>query len=402
MQWARYGSEKKNISAMYYREAKHGNVICRYCDGRMAFVKTGNRSPHFRVVDRKTHTCKYFGNDIEEIVAGCSSAVELDRRNNERPIFKLNMDCKKKGQLLSEGSRAKSSVAEAHLRNMIFHPVAKEKQLFKFIFDIQQSFLKNEFDRVLQFRFVLEESGSKVKIKAEDLIPSYKNIIQLDAKGVFSKRKRFIVGSILTAKETPKKNIEVTLRGEKLDTGFYINHKVIFMKNTLDVMGLQIDEFYKSRHLIIYSKFKMSDNKREVISFVSDVNDFDFGRYTSMDGDWLDTKEQQQIDDFFYTRNIIHAIPNPTMAKLYFQQEKPVMVPHWVIFLKNTPVVVDYADIPNDLLHGDLKLRRDYFVQRNDCLYFNVFKEDLAENYTGLKKKIHAIQPNLQLNFFEL
>ncbi|RRJ54875.1 hypothetical protein EHV15_35465 [Paenibacillus oralis] len=400
MQWARYGSEKKNISAMYYREAKHGDVFCRFCNGKMTYVKTGNRSPHFRVSDRKTHTCKYFGNDIEEIVSACSSVVELDRKNNESPIFKLKMKSKGRDQSFAE-SAVNHSADGLPLRNMCFHQCVKEKELFKFIFDIHNNFLKNEHDHVLQFRFVLEEGGSLAKIKAEDLIPSYKSIIQLDAKGKLSNRKRFIVGSILSAKETVKKNIEVTLRGEKTESGFYINHTVIFMKRALDVMNLHIGDFYKNRPIIVYAKYKMNENKREIISFVSDVDDFDFGKYTSMDGDWLDNSEKREIDDFFYTRNIIHTVPNPTMAKLYFQQENSILVPDWVIFLKEAPVVVDFAERPNDILHGPLELKRDYFVNRKDCYYMNVFKEDLANNYAGLKKKILAIQPNLQLNFYE-
>ncbi|MGV2886237.1 hypothetical protein [Paenibacillus taichungensis] len=400
MQWARYGSEKKSISAMYYREAKHGDVFCRFCNGKMAYVKTGNRLPHFRVVDRKTHTCKYFGNDIEEIVTACSSVVELDRKNNESPIFKLKLNLKEREQSIAaaESSHTRDGLP---LRDMSFYPIAKEKQLFKFIFDLHEGYLKYEHDRVLQFRFVLEEADSTVKIKADDFIPSYKSIVQLDAKKKLSDRKRYIVGSILSAKETVKKNIEVTLRGEKSESGSYINHKVIFMKRALDDMGLHVGDFYKNRPIIVYAKFKMNENKREIISFVSDVDDFDFGRFTSMDGDWLDSLEKREIDDFFYTRNIIHAIPNPTTAKLYFKQENLVMVPDWVIFLRETPVVVDFAERPNDILHGPLELKRDYFVNRGDCLYFNVFKEDLTDNYAGLKKKILAIQPNLQLNFYE-
>lgn len=396
MQWARYGSEKKIISALYYREAKHGDVFCRYCDGKMTYVKTGNRSPHFRVVDRKTHTCKYFGKDIEDIVESCSSVVELDRKNNESPIFRLKMDLKRHDQV----SAPIDPLSELHLRNMSFHQVIKEKQLFKFIFDIHETFFKNEHHQVLHFKFVLDEGGSTAKIKSDELIPSYKDILKFDEKGKLGERKRFVVGTILSAKETVKKNIEVTLRGEKLDSGIYINHKVIFMKRALDKMGLQVEDFIKNRPLIVYAKLKMNENKREVISFVSDVDDFDFGRYTSMDGDWLDCSEKREIDDFFYTRNIVHAIPNHSLAQLYFQQETP-MVPDWVIFLKDTPVVVDYAERSNDILHGPLELRRDYFLTRSDCIYINVFKEDLAYNFAGLKNKILSIYPNLQLNFYE-
>lgn len=400
MQWARYGTEKRNISAAYYREEKHGEVYCKFCNGKMAFVKTGNRSPHFRVIDRKTHTCKYFGNDIEDIVASCSAAVQLDRKNNESPVFKLNMDYNKKGSDTNENGESQLS-EDLSLLNISFHPYIKEKILFKFVFDIYEAYLKNENDRVLQFRFVLLESGESRKIKADDLVPSYKNILLLNAKEKLSERKRFIVGSILSSKETVKKHIEVTLRGVKLESGHYINHKIIFMKNVLDNMGLKVEDFYKNRSIIIYSKLKLNENEREVISFVSSVEDFDFGRYTSLDGDWVNTNEQKEIDDFLYTRNILHTIPTPSMAKLFFQQEERVWVPGWVIFLNEKPVVVDYADSPNDLFQGTLELKRKYFLERSDCMYINIYKDDLTENYSGLKKKIHTIQPNLQLNFFE-
>jgi len=398
MQWARYGPEKKNISALYYRETKHGDVFCRFCDGKMAYVNKGNRAPHFRVVDRKTHSCKYFGNDIEEMVAACSSVVQLDRKNNESPVFLLNMDNNKNEGFYEFNDNFALSTSISSIR---FHQVAKEKQLHKFIFDIHETYLKNEYDQVLQLRFVINESSQTLKIKAEDLIPSYKNITKLDAKGKLGDRKRFIVGSILSAKETVKRNIEVTLRGTKSETGNYMNHKVIFMKNVLDELGLGLVDFHKNRPVIVYAKLKMNESKREVISFVSSNNDFDFGRFTSLDGDWLETIELKEIDDFFYTRNIAHTIPNRSLAEVYFQENNQNHVPGWVIILKDTLIVVDYADHPNDILNGPLEKKRDYFINRNDCIYMNIFKEDLDENYSGLKKKIHAIQPNLHLDFYE-
>lgn len=400
MQWVRYGTEKKQISAEYYREEKHGEVFCRFCDGKMAYVSNGNRKAHFRVVDRKTHTCKYFGNDIEEIVAACSNAVRLDRKNNESPLITLNMDSVKGNIMESEESRYTPS-SNLSIATLNFKASLKEKAIFKFIHDLHERFLKNEFDKVLQFRFVIEEGGLTKKLKVEEIIPNYKQIILLDSKGKLVNRKRFIVGTIITAKETIKKNIEVILRGEKRSDGSYINHKVIFMKYILEQQNLHISDFNKGRSIVVYAKIKMSDSKREIVSFVSNTTDFDFARYTSLDGDWVESLSKKDLDEFFYLRNIVHAVPDHTMAKQFFEFEGKVFRPDWVLFLRDKTIVVDYVESPNAYMNGPLELRRDYFLTQTEYHYLSIYKEDLEDNYFGLKKKLHKIQPNLQLNFYE-
>jgi hypothetical protein len=400
MQWVRYGSEKKHISAPYYRESKHGEVLCRYCDGKMAFVKAENRSPHFRVVDRKTHTCKYFGSDLDTIVEACSDSVRMDRKNNESPIFYLKLD-PSKSALTEETEEQDQPLSVANRR---FLPANKTKQLFKFIFDVHELLLKSEFEQVLQCRFVLEEEGAAKKIKSNDLIPSYKQVQNLDDKGKLQERKRFVVGLILSAKETVKKNIEITLRGEKTAAGSYVNHKVIFMKKVLDDSGLEVSSFYKGRPLVIYAKLKMNETKREIISFVSQSNDFGFGKFTSLDGDWLDSIDEKSTDDYFYLRNISHDIPDTEMAMKYFsfnlETSKTYLMPSWILYFKNMTVVVDYIKFGEEAAVREM--RNKFFKSLDDYRFLELSNEDLLDNFAVLKDKLLLLQPNLQLNFYEL
>jgi hypothetical protein len=400
MRWARYGPDKKQISALQYNQSKHGEVYCRFCNGKMIYVGGGGRAPHFRVADRKSHTCKYFGNDIEELVATCSNAVKLNRQINESPLFTLQLD-----PLINpvEDQPASGDYVPQELSVAAFYMKGsdKEKSVFKFIHDLHDKYLKNEYENVLRFRFIVNEAGQKKRVKAEDLIPSYKQVLRLVSSNKLGERKRFVVGSILSAKETPRKNIEVTLRGEKIPEGYYINHKVIFMNHALQQLNLQLSDFYRGRSIVVYGKLKLSDTKREIVSFVSQKEDFDFVRYTSLDGDWLDSQEKKKIDDFFYMRNLAHVVPGDKLAKHFFEFEGRVHMPDWIVFLRDKTLVVDYTNSPNDYLSGRLELRRDYFINHTPYIYLSIFKEDLEDNYKGLKQKLHEIQPGLQLNFFE-
>lgn len=400
MKWARYGPEKKQISALHYNEAKHGEVYCRFCNGKMTYVAPENRAPHFRVVDRKSHTCKYFGNDIEDLVSICSDAVKLDRRINESPLFILNMESLKTTGYDSNNMEDHKPM-DLSITSIRYKGSRKEKAIYKFIQDLHDKFLKNDFERVLRFRFIVEESGARRKLKAEELIPNYKQIAQLDLHNTLGARRRFIVGTILSAKETIKRNIEVTLRGEKKGDGTYINHKIIFMKNVLEQLNLHIADFYQGRSLVVYAKLKMSESKREVISFVSNDEDFDFGRYTCLDGDWVDSQEKKTVDDFFYLSNITHIVPNYEISKQYFQFNGSIHKPDWVLFLRDKTVVVDYTHSPNDYIHGPLAQRRDYFINHTTYMYMSIYREDLEVNLKELKRKLLELQPTLQLNLYE-
>ncbi|MCM3130612.1 MULTISPECIES: hypothetical protein [unclassified Paenibacillus] len=397
MQWARYGYEKKQISAEYYREAKHGEVTCRFCEGKMAYVSTGNRKPHFRVVDRKTHTCKYFGNEIEKIVESSSEVVQMNRKNNENPVFTLNIESAKQ----SNEKTLQSIASDSFLTSLDLMRSSKGNSLYKFIHDLHAMFLKNEYDKVLQFRFIVAEGGTAQKIKAEELVPSYKQIIDMHTKGKLTSRKRFIVGTILSSKETIKRNVEVTLRGEKSSDGSYINHKIIIMKYVLDQQNLDVTDFIKGNTIVVYAKLKLSDTKREVISFVSSKDDFDFGRYTSLDGDWLDSQDKKIVDDFFYLCNIKHVVPDHAMTKQYFYHEDLLLKPDWVLFIRNKTIVIDYVVSQKDFISNKSEPRGDYFINRTDYHYMKVLKEDIEDNFYGLKKKLHEIIPNLQLNLYE-
>jgi hypothetical protein len=173
------------------------------------------------------------------------------------------------------------------------------------------------------------------------------------------------------------------------------------MKYALEQQNLHVSDFYKGRSIVVYAKLKMSDTKREIVSFVSNKDDFDFGRYTSLDGDWLDSLDKKELDDFFYLRNIVHTVPDYKMAKQFFEFEGHVHKPDWVLFLRDKTIVVDYTESPNDYISGPLELRRDYFINHTTYTYLSIFREDLEDNYAGLKRKLHEIQPTLQLNFYE-
>ncbi|MEK5183225.1 hypothetical protein [Paenibacillus sp. FSL P4-0288] len=405
MEWARYGSVKKSISAAYYREEKHGEIICKFCDGRMTIVRPEKRGPHFRVVDRSTHTCKYFSNAIESIVEDCKTTVRMDRKNNESPLFHLSFDGEIKNEKLTD-----SPVLESEDEYVPFYSSStssvmkgkpKLKTRFKFIGDMFSLILYNPRDEVLKCRFTIQENGVIKKIKAIDLIPSYRHLVTLNEKNKISDRKRFVVGTILSAKETINKNIEITLYGEKIESR-YINHKIIIMKKVSEETGLNISDFYRDRFIMVYTKPKFSsDKKNEFVSFVHSFEDFEFGKLTSKDGDWCDSKEEMGIDNFLYFWNIRHDVPDIEVGKTLFESKNGIdqfYVPDWIIYIEGKKVIMEYFGFYTPE-YMERKLRKiDYFSNLPDYLFLAIEREDLRNEYKELKNKLNHLFPSLQLN----
>lgn len=396
MEWARYGLEKKIISAAYYRENKHGDPFCKYCDGRMTIVRGDNAIPHFRVVDRATHTCKYFSNAIEEIVESCGLTVKMDRKNNESPIFHLDFEKELKGASTKEPSKTTKLDDEykpyySTTPTSVMQGKLKLKTRFKFVTDMYLLILKNPMDQVLKCRFTIRENGVTKKIKVNDLIPNIAHLISLNKKEKLSDRKRFILGTILSAKETINKNIEITLYGEKIGAG-YINHKIIIMKKVWVEEGLNISDFYRDRFVVFYTKPKFNDDKKnEIVSFIHSNEDFGFGKLTAKDGDWCDSKEEKSIDDFLYYWNIKHDVPDIDIGKKLFQVENGVdrfYVPDWILYIEGKKIIMEYFGFYTQE-YLDRKLRKiEYFSNLSDYLFLAIEKEDLKDDFRGLKEKL--------------
>lgn len=405
MDWARYGPDKKSISALFYRQEKHGEIFCKFCDGKMIFVRPDKKAPHFRVNNRESHTCKYFSNAIEDIVESCNDTVRIDRKNNESPVFHLNFEKTNKiakGEVTSTKFKSDNEyipyVSTSY--KSIMQGKAKLKTHFKFIADMYSLILKNPADQVLKCRFTIHENGVTKKVKAVDLIPNIPHLITLNEKNKLSDRKRFIVGTILSAKETKNKNIEITLYGEKIDSG-YINHKIIIMKNACLEAGLSVSDFYRDRFIVFYIRPKI-EKKNEILSFVNSYDDFEFGKLTAKDGDWCDSKDEKKIDDFLYRWRIEHDVPDIDVGKKLFEVQNNIdrfYVPDWILYIEDKKVVMEYFGFYTQEYMERKARKIEYFTDLKDYLFIGIDKIDIDNDFEGLKNKLCNLFPRLRRNW---
>ncbi|WP_209809947.1 hypothetical protein [Ammoniphilus resinae] len=401
MLYARYGENKLKVKSTDYSKEVHGDAICPFCDGKMTWRR--GKTPHFMVAERKTHTCQYFSNYLNRLCYQFPrNTVDLRRGSDGSPIFNLEFEGETKIKKNSKGERdvktkldgqeVLPSVIQGLKQSSI--STTKLKTNFKFIHDIYDFIRANERDQVLNCTFIVKGK----KIKGEELLPKFSDILDLHANNKLHEMNRFLVGRILDVRIFGTGTIQVTLKGEKM-SGSFVNPKIIIKKDVIQKLALDETDFRKNRFIMFYGKPSINE-KREIIAFVNKPEDFEFGKISAIDGDFVDSLEEMHIDNYFNHQGIRHYIPTINNGKDLFSVcagEDHFYVPDWILYT-GTIIIVEYFGFYTEE-YLEKKLRKiQYYSSLPHYKFISLEKSDIVDNFQGLKNKLLEIDPTLKLN----
>jgi hypothetical protein len=407
---ARVGEDKRKIDAKYYRKEKHGDPICLYCDEKVTYRK--GKTPHFMVTDRKEHSCPYYSDYVEQIVLSLPQETVDLRRSRDNGTLVFNLDFEKettKNEAVTSSSQNKKTTGDNDNLHPILrkrvpgsnHSLTRLKTNFKFIQDIYDFIRRNERDQVLKCSFMVMGQ----KLKGEELIPKFSDILKMNEIGSLHHFNRFLLGKVLNIRTSLSGHIHVTLKGQKFE-GKFINAKMIFMKPLVDQLGLNESDFFLDRLIMFYGKPQVKVNKKgekEIIAFIHQSDEFEFGKIMTNDGDFVDSFDEMHIDNFLNHQLISHYIPTLYDGKELFSVENGVdqfYVPDWILYI-NKITIVEYFGFYTDEYKERKKRKIEYYSKLPDYEFLALEKEDLLHDFHGLKEKLLRIDPDLKLKHFE-
>lgn len=401
VEYARYGTNKKKVKASDNTKGVHQDLVCPFCNGKATHRR--GKTPHFMVVDRSSHTCEFFSNYLENLAGHYTrETIDLSRTEDGSPVITLNLSeettLNKKSQLDDPSKNSEEMPSKAIAKQLVQQPAQpKLKETFRFIDYVYDFIRKNEREQILRCTFIVDGK----RLKAAELIPTFQDVLRLHEKGTLGELKRFIVGKILSVKQYKNGTVQITLKGQRIDSSKFINAKVIFKHDVIQKNGIDETEFYPNRSFIYYGK-PIIDNK-EIVMFCHRLEDFDLGKVQSLDGHEVDSADEMHIDNFLDFQQIEHHRPSIVHSMAHFQPNNGVdhfYVPDWILPFER-PVVVEYFGFYTEDYLSKKERKIEYFSHLKDWDFIALEKEDLRNNFKGLRQKLLEKNPDLKLKDYE-